>query len=236
MEDMSAMTPSTEIKDINEIIIGECKLHYIQVKVTDPKQKAQEIMVNIIDNSWLKNLDNKIDYASFLARSEETIKILTEILNDVGNDIGIEFGEFLISSTAQTTLEKQFVHEKFPLAELWKEKAKGKPGFDFHTISVENILFYGEAKYNSEQNAYPKAISQICKFINKKKDIMELTDLQKLNSKIGTQHLSKNSKGYIAAFSIHNNFENIFKTIQNNKKVKQYLKQYPELFFIGIET
>ena len=233
---MNIEQPSVEILDNNDIVCNDCKLYYIRVKVNNIKQKAQEIMVKILDKSWLKELDNEIDYNSFLVRSEETINILTEILKEVGNEIGAEFGEFLVSSVAQSSLEDIYQHTKFPLAELWKEKAKGNPGFDFHTISNEEILFYGEAKFNMEHNAYPKAISQICKFINKKKDIMELTDLRKLNSRVNERHLSKEAKGFVAAFSIHNNFENIFQTIQNNENVKKYLQKYPELYFIGIEV
>lgn len=235
-EVMNIEKSSVEILDNSNAVCNGCKLYYIHVKVNNIKQKAQEVMVNILDKSWLKELDNEIDYNSFLVRSEETINILTEILKEIGNEIGAEFGEFLVSSVAQSTLEETSQHTKFPLAEIWKEKVKGNPGFDFHTISNEDILFYGEAKFNMEDNAYPKAISQICKFINKKKDIMELTDLKKLNSRINEKHLSKNARGYVAAFSIHNNFKNIFQTIQNNKNVKQYLQKYPELFFIGIEV
>ena len=233
---MNIKQHSAEILDINDIVCNNCRLRYVHVRINNITQKAKEIMVNILDKSWLKELDNEIDYNSFLARSEETINILTEILKEVGNEIGAEFGEFLVSSVAQSTLEETYRHSKFPLAEIWKEKAKGNPGFDFHTISGEDILFYGEAKFNSEQNSYTKAISQICKFIDKKKDIMELTDLKKLNSRVNTKHLSNNFKGYVAAFSVHNNFENIFQTIQNNKNVRQYLQKYPELFFIGIQV
>ena len=233
---MNIKQPSVEILDTNEIICNDCKLRYVRVKINNITQKAKEMMINILDKSWLKELDNEIDYNSFLARSEETINILTKILKEVGNEIGAEFGEFLVSSVAQSTLEETYQHAKFPLAEIWKEKAKGNPGFDFHTISGEDILFYGEAKFNSEQNAYTKAISQICKFIDKKKDIMELTDLKKFNSRVNAKHLSNDSKGYVAAFSVHNNFENIFQTIQNNKNVRQYLQKYPELFFIGIQV
>ncbi len=233
---MKRKTPSVEILDLSSTVCNGCKLYYIRVKVNNIKQKAQDIMVTILDKSWLKGLDNAIDYRSFLARSEETIIILTEILKEVGNEIGAEFGEYLVSSVAQSTLEDIYQHTKFPLAEIWKEKAKGNPGFDFHTISEKDILFYGEAKFNSTQNAYSRAINQTCKFINQKKDEMELTDLQKLNSRINEKHLSKDAKGYIAAFSIHNNFENIFQTIQNNENVKKYLLKYPELFFIGIEV
>ncbi len=71
--------------------------------------------------------------------------------------------------------------------------------------------------------------------LTKKKDVRELTDLQKLNKSINEKHLTQDFKGYVAAFSVLNNFENIFKTIQESNKVKQYLHKYPEVFFIGIE-
>lgn len=77
---MKRKKPSIEILDLNNTVFNVCKLYYIRVKVNSIKQKAQEIMVNILDKSWLKELDNEIDYNSFLARSEETINILTEIL------------------------------------------------------------------------------------------------------------------------------------------------------------
>lgn len=226
---------SFEIIETKQITCKNCKLNYIHVKVQNITQKAEEMVVDIIDNSWLKELDNEIDYNSFLERSRETIEDLVKILKSIGNEIGAEFGEYMISSVAQSTLQNSYNHDKFPLAELWKEKAKGNPGFDFHTISSNSILFFGEAKFNSNQNAYSTAISQICRFIDKKKDVRELTDLQKLNKSINEKHLTQDFKGYVAAFSVLNNFENIFKTIQENNKVKQYLHKYPEVFFIGIE-
>lgn len=226
----------TKSINCNDCSNNKCSVTYIRVKINDIQGQAEKIMVQILDNSWLSEFENEIDKASFITRAKPTIEILTNILKEVGNEIGAEFGEFLISSVAQATLETNYNHKKIPLAEIWKEKAKGNPGFDFHTIDLNNILFYGEAKYNSTENAYSKAISQISKFISKKKDIMELTDLQKLSSNVTSKHLQKNAKGYVAAFSLHNNFDNIFATIQNNKNLKQSLLKYPELFFIGIEV
>lgn len=71
---------SVEILDNSNAVCNSCELHYIHVKVNNIKQEAQEIMVNILDKSWLKELNNEIDYKSFLARSEGTINILTKIL------------------------------------------------------------------------------------------------------------------------------------------------------------
>lgn len=232
---MSKDNITIEIKQSQSLICNEAKFNYIHIKINNLEKIAEDMMVRVLDNSWLKELDNELDYNSFLSRSKETIELLTKVLKDIGSEIGAEFGEYLISSTALTTLEETYNHETFPLAEIWKEKAKGNPGFDFHSLSTDEILFFGEAKFNSNQNSYSTAISQICKFITKEKDIKELTDLAKLNHKVNNNHLTSSYKGYVAAFSVHNNFENIFSTIQNNKKVLQYLCKYPEIIFIGIE-
>lgn len=213
-----------------------CKLNYIHVKVTDIKNKAEEIMSLILDDSWLTKLDDAIDKVSFISRSKPTIELLETLLKEVGSEIGAEFGEILVSCSAQSVMEDNHAHEKFPLAELWKEKAKVNPGFDFHTISPSELLFFGEAKFNSNVNSYSTAISQICSFISKGKDLMELTDLRKLNVKITDDHLTPNKKGYIAAFSVHNNFDEIFNVIKSSKKLRQHLSKYPELYFIGIEV
>lgn len=103
---MNKEKPSVEILDSSNAVCNGCKLYYIRVKVNNIKQKAQEIMVNILDKSWLKELDNEIDYQSFLARSEETINILTEILKEIGNEIGAEFGEFLVSNRTWYSRQK----------------------------------------------------------------------------------------------------------------------------------
>lgn len=214
-----------------------CKLNYIHIKITDIKNKAKELMITILDKSWLTKLDSEIDKASFIARSGPTIDLLIKLLKKVGDKIGMDFGEFLISSSALSVMENKYAHEKFPLAELWKEKDKGNPGFDFHTISGQELLFFGEAKYNSSHNAYPKAISQICSFIKKNKHIKELTDLKKINARVNDEHLNTGKIGFIAAFSIHNNFDNIFNTLMKNKNSKNNnIFKYPELYFIGIEV
>lgn len=147
---MAVEVPSIIVikKDCSTMNNNECKLNYIHIKVTDIKGRAEEMMTVILNDSWLSRLD-KIDKESFIARSQPTIELLLKLLQKVGDEIGADFGEFVISSSAQTVMEDEYTHEKMPLAELWKEKAKGNPGFDFHTISPQELLFFGEAKYNS---------------------------------------------------------------------------------------
>lgn len=90
---MNIEKSSVEILDNSNAVCNGCKLYYIHVKVNNIKQKAQEVMVNILDKSWLKELDNEIDYNSFLARSEETINILTEKRLEM--KLGLNLANFL---------------------------------------------------------------------------------------------------------------------------------------------
>lgn len=237
-QDEYAKIESIILKDTKDIVCGDntCKVYYYHVKINNVKQKAILMRDQFIDESWLSKIGDEGDIESFKVRSESTINMLIRILNNVNSEIGKEFGEYLISSTALTTLQKEQEHEPLPLAEIWKEQESQNPGFDFHTISNENILLYGEAKYRADKNAYGVAINSIRDFIKKKKDTAELVDLKRLNSRITNEHINISKKGFIASFSIHNNFDNIFKKIIENKHINEHkLFKYPEWHFIGVE-
>ena len=229
---------SVVLNDVVEIDCNNniCKVYYYHVKINDLYKKSQLMMEQFLDESWLLKIDDEVNRESFKVRSEATIKMLIRILNNVNSKIGKEFGEYLISSTSLTTLINEQGHESLPLAEIWKEQESQNPGFDFHTISEDNILLYGEAKYRKDSNAYGVAIKSIKDFVKKKKDIAELADLKILNKRITNEHINISRKGFIAAFSIHNNFDNIFENILKNKHIAENkLFKYPEWYFIGVE-
>lgn len=226
------------LKEIKEVVCDNniCKVYYYHVKINNVKQKAIAMRNQFIDESWLSKIIDEGDIESFKVCSEKTIKMLIKILNSVDSQIGKEFGEYIISSTALTTLQNEQEHEPLPLAEIWKEQESKNPGFDFHTISKDEILLYGEAKYRSKSNAYGESIKSIKDFIKNKKDKAELHQLKLLNSRITNNHYNIDKKGFIAAFSIRNNFNDIFKTILNNKHIHDNkLFKYPEWYFIGVE-
>ena len=88
---------------------------------------------------------------------------------------------------------------------MWKERKTGNPGFDFHTLSNTNILVFGEAKYQTHQSPYRKAIQQVDNFINENKDLKELTDLRRFVSEEASRKVIAGDKGYTVAFSIRGN-------------------------------
>lgn len=206
------------------------------VKITDISRHAKELIKIISDTSWIKRL-GAVEQASFSARANRTIdKLVNDIFAKVNDVITEEFGEYMISSTAQRTLEKHLKHTSIPLAELLKEKVSGNPGFDFHTESNSNLICFGEAKYSGTSNPHGHALTQIGKFINLQKDIAELVTLKSFVTSSAAQNAISGSKAYVAAFSVNN--KSPLKVISNalRSHLIDPLLSYPELYIIGVEV
>ena len=216
---------------------GNCIVTYVHVKIADIKKRAQIIKNDFLDMSWI----NKLDIATKMAyeqRANDTLsKLIKDVLDKVEDKITEEFGEILVSTSAKDTLCTHYNHKKIPLAELWKEKNLGNPGFDFHTETPSELIAFGEAKYRNQSNAYSKAFEQLGDFIKNKKDIKELSDLKNfVGNKALSNILSLNLKAFIAAFSLHSkNDDLIIKNIMQNPFVRELLL-YPELYIIGVEA
>ena len=212
-----------------------CNVYSIHVEINDIGDKATDMITMIADTSWISKLDI-IPRTSYEARAKTTIdKLINGILKKVTTTVNTEFGEFLISVTAQDSLELQYNHTKVPLAELFKEKKTGNPGFDFHTESDTELIAFGEAKYSGIKNPYTNVLTQISHFIDLKKDKMELTDLQNFVSENSIKKILIDKKAFVAAFSI--NSENP-QTIINNALKSEHINNllnYDELYIIGIE-
>lgn len=214
----------------------ECEVYSIHVKVDDISTKAKQMITMIQDTSWITELDI-IERTAFEARAQPTInKLVSEILSKVTTTLSDDFGEFLISVTAQDSLELQYSHRKVPLAELFKEKKSGNPGFDFHTETTTELLAYGEAKYSGNINPYTKALKQIKGFLDESKDKMELTDLRHFTSENSINNALNDKKAFVAAFSINSdNPRDIIENALSSVHIDDLLV-YDELYIIGIEV
>ncbi|MDR1206998.1 MAG: hypothetical protein LBK26_01110 [Rickettsiales bacterium] len=217
-------------------ITNNCKLVAIHVKINDLRGLVDSMVKTISDTSWLKNMD-AVDAASYKARANPTIDELTDnVFKLVNDEITSKIGEYAISMSAQQALKNGLEHIAIPLAELWKEKIKGNPGFDFHTLTTSDLIAFGEAKYNVNENAYYDAILQVEDFLKNKKDVMELTDLRRfeisetavLAANMGTRAIS------IAFLLIAKNSNTVFKNAVNKLKESSLLSN-PEVFVIGVE-
>lgn len=212
-----------------------CLVSIIHVKILDINKRAKEIIDTISAKSWITRL-GPIDQIAYEARAAKTIKkIVEDILNKVTDKVTEDFGEYLVSDSAGNALIEAYQHNKITLAELWKEQMSGNPGFDFHTESATNLIVYGEAKFKTDGSPYTIAIEQIVKFIEDKKDLMELVDLQHFVSKTALENAQNDKKGFIAAFSLNAvNHAKIFENALKLPRLKE-LTKFSELFLIGVE-
>lgn len=213
-----------------------CSVHLIHVQIDDIDKRANEMVHTVLDTSWLNKMDS-VERIAFEACSERTIqKFVNEILNNVHGTVDTDFGEIMISDTAQCVLKSNRNHDVFPLADIIKERVSGNGGFDFHSESPSNIANYGEAKYSGCSTRYSDALKQINEFINDRKDIAELITLRSFFSDDACSNVKKNIKGYTAAFSIHaNKPKTIFQNAMTSSEFKCLLA-YKEVYLIGVEV
>jgi hypothetical protein len=220
-------------------IESDCEVYCIHVKVLDVEGRANQMITTISDESWISKLSERRQ-KTFTARAQRTIeKLVNDILtkvHDVNDKVTEEFGEFMISDTAQLSLENKHFHTKVPLAELLKEKVTGNPGFDFHTESQNNLIMFGEAKYSGDSTPRARAINQIAEFIKLEKDNAELIILENFVSDAAMENVDDNKKGYVAAFSLNSdNPDLIFKNALKSEAISSLL-EFPELYLIAIEV
>lgn len=139
-----------------------------------------------------------------------------------------------MSYAAQQALKIEHSHKLIPLAELLKEKITGNPGFDFHSVSTNSYLIFGEAKFSLDSTPRAKALNQIVDFIGDR-DSSELLWLLPFLDTATRQNIKDNKKGYTAAFSHNNN--NIVNTLNkalDSTPIKEIIK-YNELYLIAVE-
>lgn len=211
-----------------------CDINCLHIKIKDFKPIVKEFETYITDTSWINSLD-EISKKVFKVNAEKTInKIVNDIIAGITTSLNEDIGEFIVSYSAQLALEIEYSHQRIPLAELLKEKITGNPGFDFHTISTNNYLVFGEAKFSLDSTPRAKALDQIEKFIGDR-DNAELKWLEPFLDSTTKANIIKDEKGYTAAFSF--NGGNII-TILNNALLSAPIAEiikHKELYLIAVE-
>lgn len=211
-----------------------CEIHCLHIKIKNFRPIVDQFEKHICDTSWISKLD-EISQKTFKATSKKTIdKIVNEIISKTSTNVNTDIGEFIVSYAAQQALEIEHSHKLIPLAELLKEKISGNPGFDYHTISTNSYLVFGEAKFSLDSTPRAKALDQIASFIGDR-DNSELLWLQPFLNDLTKQNIIDDKKGYAAAFS-HNN-DNIITTLNNaldSEPIKEIIK-FNELYLIAVE-
>lgn len=175
---------------------------FIRIEPEDLSVTIRNIIDSFSDMSWISKFDKPYMRASFLKRAEASAKYLADkIQKEDDSDITKDSGEYVVSELARQTLVKRLKYLDIPLAELFKEQVSGNPGFDFYSANKEEIIIFGEAKYNSRQNAYGIGMEQVDRFIQEGQDLSDLNDIDKFFNNKSLEYANLGDKAYAIAFA-----------------------------------
>lgn len=212
------------------------KINCIHVQVNNFLDIIDEFETYISSTTWIDNLD-EIAQLTFKANVKKTIaKVVNDIIAKVktSSKLNEDIGEYLVSYSAQKSLEINYKHTLIPLAELIKEKVSGNPGFDYHSISQNNIIVFGEAKFSLYDTPRTRALSQIVEFIDDR-DNAELLWLKPFLNEDAIKNILNDKKGYAAAFSYNNkDLQLTFKNAINATELDT-LVNHEEIYLIAVE-
>ena len=222
-------------KFIKKKFNSDTKVIFIRIDPYPLDDTLKYIYSEIFNKAWINKYEKSIIRKSIEERCNRTIEKINEKLKRCEDDkISSEAGEYIISILGKKALTEDLNYINIPLAELWKEKVTGNPGFDFHSESIENKIIFGEAKYVCGKNAYNSALSQIKAFIEVKKDLLEMANLYDLVSNLASDNFENGKKGYAAAFSSTKiTTRELIKNILDNDSLQKLLV-YDELILVSV--
>ena len=195
----------------------------------------KDIITSFSDMSWISKFDKEYIRKSYKKRAEDTAEYLAKKIRENGDEKIVEnAGEYVVSELARKALVNKMDYLDIPLAELFKEQVSGNPGFDFYSANKDKIIIFGEAKYNSRQNAYGKGMEQVNKFILEQQDISDLNDIDKFFEECSLEKANLGEKAYAVAFaSKKTKSEDIIKGIINNNYYKN-LAVHKEIIYLAV--
>lgn len=208
---------------------------YIRIDPIDISLTLKEVFSSLSDLAWISNFDEEYLKQSFEIRAKATIDYIAKnIITSTDTKITSDSGEYVVSELARKTIVDKMAYLDIPLAELIKVKDAINHGFDFYSKNNDEIILFGEAKYNARQNAYGLSFEQIARFENEKQDCSDIIDIDRFcceNSKI---NFSNGKKGFIAAFSAKaTTSDKIIKGIKKNTHFKG-IKKFNEIICVAV--
>lgn len=220
------------------IKMSDPKSTLIRIEPADLSITLREIYMSISDLCWISKLPHvsRAFMTSIQNRSEKTVVRIEEDLKlNPDSSLASSAGEYVVSELAHSTIVNDLNYLDIPLPELFKEKVKGNPGFDFYSVNPDTeILLFGEAKYKAKVNAYDAAFEQIDRFVVNGKDIDELASLEHFCSESSQEKVVDGIKGYIAAFSSTSMSDEVLVAhIEKDEHYKRLL-QYEEVVCVAV--
>lgn len=217
-----------DIKNYNNIL-------FIRIDPEDLDVTLKDIILSLSNMSWIAKFDEPYIKCSFEKRADASAKYLADkIQKSIDDNIVQDSGEYVVSELARQALVNELKYLDIPLAELFKEQVSGNPGFDFYSANHNKIIIFGEAKYNSKQNAYGVGMEQVDRFIREGQDISDLNDIDKFFEKDSLDHAALGDKAYAIAFASKATASDIIiKGIISNKYY-QNIAMYEEIIYLAV--
>ena len=212
-------------------------IRFIRIDPENLSVTIKDIIASFSDMSWISKFDEEYVKKSFSKRAEASAQYLADKMKKgVEDGVTRDTGEYVVSELARQALVNELKYLDIPLAELFKEQISRNPGFDFYSANLEQIIIFGEAKYNSRQNAYGKGMEQVNRFIVEEQDISDLNDIDKFFEDSSLSKAASGEKAYAVAFAAKTTkSEDIVKGIVSNKYYSN-LATYKEVIYLAVNV
>lgn len=210
---------------------------FIRIDPEDLSLTIRDIIKSFSDLSWISGFDKPYIRNSFFKHANDSAIYLAEKLEkDIDDGITKDTGEYVVSELARQALVNQMKYSDIPLAEIFKEQVTGNPGFDFYSVNKNKNIIFGEAKYNTRQNAYGIGMEQVDRFIREEQDISDLTDIDKFFEYESLEMANNGEKAYAVAFAAKKtNTDKIINGIMNNDHYLNLAKN-KEVLYLAVNV
>lgn len=219
---------------INKII--EPNVRLIRVQPNDLKITLGYILTTLSSMCWIGQM-SEVLREGYRIRAQSTIdKLSCDFNNGMNTGIISSTGEYIVSELTRSSIVNELDYMDIPLGELFKQKASGNPGFDIFTVNKNEQILFGEAKYVANANAYNNAMEQINRFIEEKRDLSDIIDLEHFNIGNAIRNASNGNRGFIAGFSSTKISDAILEQhIKNNAEYKALPKD-KEIICVAVDV
>ena len=215
----------------------ESHILFIRIQPTDIKIILRDVFKSLSDIAWISDFDKKYIQNYFQVRAEETINYIAKNIITQSNDkITSHTGELVVSELSRLAVINEMRYLDIPLAELIKSQAVGNDGFDFFSKNLNKVILFGEAKFNSRQNAYGAAFEQIERFEKIKQDVSDIKEILEFCCEDSLNNHTDGKKGFIASFASKSTSTTaIINGIKRNTHYNN-LKKHQELICIAVDV
>lgn len=217
------------------------KSRFLRIEPTNLSVTLKEIFESLMNISWLEQFKGTPLYGSFLDRVTPTLETIErDFQNGNITSVDSDAGEKVVSELARQAVVSHMGYLDMPLSELFKEQKGQNPGFDFLSMNNNQVLLFGEAKYQSGEYAYNASLNQIKNFVEKKKDSKDIANFVYFipynDNPLPYAKFENGEKGYMAAFSAKTKTDQ--ELIDNIKALDSFvfLQQFEEVICIAVNV